>query len=77
LHLLATGILRNADAAALPFRPGAFQFILCSEVLEHLKDDGSAVQEFARVLARNGYDYRSLAGLLKANGLCATLCALE
>jgi SAM-dependent methyltransferase len=43
-----------ADAVALPFKPKTFSFILCSEVLEHLKDDESAVRELARVLANDG-----------------------
>lgn len=43
-----------APASALPFRTGAFGFILCSEVLEHLEDDDAAVGEIARVLAEDG-----------------------
>lgn len=43
-----------SPASALPFKPGAFQFILCSEVLEHLEDDDTAVSEIARVLADDG-----------------------
>ena len=43
-----------AYATALPFESGAFRFILCSEVLEHLEDDDSAAREIARVLADDG-----------------------
>jgi SAM-dependent methyltransferase len=43
-----------AIATALPFRDGAFQSVLCSEVLEHLEDDDRAVAEIARVLAPDG-----------------------
>jgi ubiquinone/menaquinone biosynthesis C-methylase UbiE len=43
-----------ALATALPFRPGSFRYVLCSEVLEHLEDDGAAVAEIARVLAPGG-----------------------
>jgi len=43
-----------ADATALPFKPNTFRFILCSEVLEHVEDDQSAVNELARVLGDNG-----------------------
>jgi SAM-dependent methyltransferase len=43
-----------ADAVALPFRAGVFRYVLCSEVLEHLSDDGTAVREIAWVLADNG-----------------------
>jgi len=41
-------------ATQLPFRDGAFQFVLCSEVLEHLEDDAAAVREMARILAEGG-----------------------
>lgn len=41
-------------ASTLPFNTGAFKFILCSEVLEHLDDDDDAVSEIARVLADDG-----------------------
>lgn len=44
----------TAAATSLPFSQGAFRFILCSEVLEHLDDDDAAVKEIARVLAREG-----------------------
>ncbi len=43
-----------ALATALPFRPGSFSFILCSEVLEHLEDDDAAAAELARVLTAGG-----------------------
>jgi ubiquinone/menaquinone biosynthesis C-methylase UbiE len=43
-----------AHTTALPFKADVFTFILCSEVLEHLEDDGAAVQELARVLSSNG-----------------------
>ena len=35
-----------ALATALPFRPGAIRFVLCSEVLEHLEEDGRVVLDF-------------------------------
>ena len=44
----------RADVNRLPFREGVFRKILCSEVLEHLEDDDSAVRELARVLAPGG-----------------------
>jgi SAM-dependent methyltransferase len=43
-----------ARADGLPFKPGTFRFALCSEVLEHLEDDGGTVSELARVLAPGG-----------------------
>jgi SAM-dependent methyltransferase len=42
------------EATALPFKPGVFRFVLCSEVLEHLEDDDVAVRELSRVLASDG-----------------------
>ena len=43
-----------ADAAALPFRDGAFEAVICTETLEHLPDDAAALAEIARVLAPGG-----------------------
>ena len=43
-----------ALATALPFKDGAVRFALCSEVLEHLDEDGRAVAEIGRVLAADG-----------------------
>jgi len=40
---------------ALPLADGAFDFCLCSEVLEHVADDSRAVDELARVLKPGGY----------------------
>lgn len=44
-----------AAAAALPFRPGAFDLILCSELLEHLDDAdlAAAAAEMARLAPRH------------------------
>jgi SAM-dependent methyltransferase len=41
-------------ATSLPFKSRSFRFILCSEVLEHLEDDDSAVAEIGRVMTDNG-----------------------
>lgn len=43
-----------ADAACLPFRDEIFDTVICSEVLEHLKDDFKAIEESARVLSSGG-----------------------
>ena len=43
-----------AEAVALPFKAGAFRFVLCSEVMEHLADDDTATRELARVMAADG-----------------------
>jgi len=43
-----------ADAQNLPFKGGAFQVVLSTEVIEHLPDDESAVKEISRVLGKDG-----------------------
>jgi len=43
-----------ADAHNLPFKDGEFEFVLCTEVLEHLKDPKRAISEMNRVLNRGG-----------------------
>ena len=45
------------DALHLPFKEDSFDVILCIAVLEHIKDDGAAVAEIARVLKRGGVVY--------------------
>lgn len=42
------------DAHALPFPSASFALVLCTEVLEHLRDPRAAVLEMARVLAPGG-----------------------
>jgi ubiquinone/menaquinone biosynthesis C-methylase UbiE len=44
----------QGDALHLPFRDGAFDRVICSEVLEHIPDDLSAMSELARVLRPGG-----------------------
>ncbi len=44
----------RASAEALPFQDSSFDFLLCTEVLEHLRDDRKALGEVARVLAPGG-----------------------
>lgn len=39
---------------ALPFRDGAFETVLCTEVIEHTPDPRKAVSELCRVLAPGG-----------------------
>lgn len=43
-----------SDAVLLPFRDGVFVRVVCSEVLEHLPDDRTALAEMVRVLAPGG-----------------------
>lgn len=42
--------LLRADATALPFEDGAFDRVICSEVLEHVADHRGALDELVRVL---------------------------
>ena len=51
---LAAPLCVAAEATALPFRCETFHFVLCSEVFEHLENDGAAAQELGRVLANDG-----------------------
>jgi ubiquinone/menaquinone biosynthesis C-methylase UbiE len=44
----------QGDALHLPFPEGAFDRVICSEVLEHIPDDLSAMGELARVLRPGG-----------------------
>lgn len=45
----------RASLTALPFRSGAFDSAICSEVLEHVADDRAAARELARVLGPGGW----------------------
>lgn len=54
-----TGFLRSAptviaDVAHLPFREDAFDFAICSHLLEHVPDPAACAREIGRVAAR-GY----------------------
>jgi SAM-dependent methyltransferase len=46
--------LFDADAAAMPFADGAFDYVVCSHVLEHVVDPAAVVAEMTRV-GRAGY----------------------
>lgn len=49
-----TFAVAEADALRLPFPDDAFDAVVCSEVLEHLPDYESAIDELARVLRPGG-----------------------
>ncbi len=42
------------DASAMPFRDGAFDYVICSHLLEHVTDPGAVMREMMRV-GRAGY----------------------
>ena len=46
--------LFDADAAAMPFADGAFDYVICSHVLEHVPDPSAVIAELTRV-ASAGY----------------------
>jgi SAM-dependent methyltransferase len=41
----------RADLSALPFPDGAFELVLCTEVLEHVREPGRPLRELSRVCA--------------------------
>ncbi len=45
----------QADLTDLPFPDGHFDVVLSSHVLEHVRDDGAAIAEIARVLRPGGW----------------------
>jgi len=47
------GVLRG-DVFRLPFPDGAFDRVICSEVMEHVHDYGAAARELARVVRPGG-----------------------
>ncbi len=48
------GCFVTADAMHLPFKSESFSWVICSEVLEHLQDDRSALMEIAAVMKQGG-----------------------
>jgi SAM-dependent methyltransferase len=50
----AAADIKEGDALALPFADGEFDRVVCSEVLEHIWDDVTAIKELIRVLRPGG-----------------------
>lgn len=46
--------IKRANINSLPYPDQYFDLIICSEILEHLKDDKKAIRELKRVLKDNG-----------------------
>jgi ubiquinone/menaquinone biosynthesis C-methylase UbiE len=46
--------IMQGDATNLPFADDSFDYVVCSEVLEHLPDDDAAAREIYRVLKPGG-----------------------
>jgi SAM-dependent methyltransferase len=42
------------DIQRLSFADGAYDLVVCNQVLEHVPDDGAAMNELARILSPNG-----------------------
>ena len=47
-------LLAEADVTSLPFSDACFDVVICSEVLEHIEDNRTAVAELVRVLKPEG-----------------------
>ncbi|HZT11193.1 MAG TPA: class I SAM-dependent methyltransferase [Candidatus Baltobacteraceae bacterium] len=47
--------LRTGSAEETPFESEAFDLVLCSHTLEHLRDDRPAAKELKRLIKPNGY----------------------
>ncbi len=50
----AAADIKEGDALQLPFADGEFDRVVCSEVLEHIHDDVTAIKELIRVLRPGG-----------------------
>jgi SAM-dependent methyltransferase len=44
----------HVDIRDLPFQDGSYDFVFASHVLEHIREDGKAIEEIRRVLGPNG-----------------------
>lgn len=47
-------LLVVGDATSTPFRGDSFDFVLCSDVLEHIPEDRKALEEIYRILSEDG-----------------------
>lgn len=49
-----------ADARYMPFKDGCFDYAVCINVLEHVRESGSVIQEIARATNKNSKIYLSV-----------------
>ena len=59
---------RRAEVDALPFAAGAFDSVLCIEVLRYLPETGPCIREMARVLRPGGTCLATASPLFNLNG---------
>lgn len=62
-----------ADAMKIPYGDNFFDYVICTSVLEHLKDDVKVLKEIKRVLKPRGklvLIVPSLNGLIKPSNIC-------
>jgi ubiquinone/menaquinone biosynthesis C-methylase UbiE len=68
--------LFQADAQNLPFKDRVFKQVICSEVLEHLLDPSTSLQEIARILTHQGIAIISVPNELWINRIKRVLIRL-
>jgi SAM-dependent methyltransferase len=49
------GVDLELDITAMPLRDGAYDAVICSHVLEHVDEDGTAMRELRRITAPGGW----------------------
>ena len=57
IDLISSTAMVKMDATQMSFSDDTFDFIICSHVLEHIKDDIRAIKEMFRVLRSEGVCY--------------------
>jgi ubiquinone/menaquinone biosynthesis C-methylase UbiE len=48
------GQVRQGSVCAMPFADGSFDFVVATDIIEHVEDDSAALREVARVLKDRG-----------------------
>lgn len=46
--------VRHGDACEMPFENASFEFVLATDILEHIPNDGKALREISRVVTPSG-----------------------